>query len=79
MTKRHEGTVDLLVSDVIRTRSNHAIRPDLHARFVALVARADSRVADERRALQRRLETALARETREGHQTEGQQGGGSTS
>ena len=79
MTKRHEGTVDLLVSDVIRPRSNHPIRPDLHARFVALVARADSRVADERRALQRRLETALARRTPEGHQTEGQQGGGSTS
>jgi hypothetical protein len=51
MTKRHEGI---------------PIRPDVHARFVALVARADSGVEDERRALQRRLATALARETREG-------------
>jgi hypothetical protein len=79
MTRKHEDPVELLVSDVIRTRSTHAIRPDLHARFVALVARADSRVADERRALQRRLETALARETREAHQTEDERGGGSTS
>ena len=42
------------------------IRPDVHERFVALVARADARVKDERGALQRRLATALARETREG-------------
>jgi len=47
-------------------RSKHPIRPDVHARFVALVARADARVKDERRVRQRRLATALAREAREG-------------
>ena len=45
-------------------RSRHPIRPDIHARFVTLVARADARVEDEG-ALQRRLATTLARETRE--------------
>lgn len=47
-------------------RSRQPIRPDVHARFVALVARADSVVEDEQRAMQRRLAVALARETREG-------------
>jgi hypothetical protein len=35
--------------------SKYSIRPDVHARFVALVARVDARVTDERRVLQRRL------------------------
>jgi hypothetical protein len=49
------------------------IRPDIHERFVALVARADARAKDERGALQRRLATALAREARVGgrHDTDG--------
>ena len=46
-------------------RSKHPIRPDIHARFVALVARADALVKDEGALLQRRLATSLARETRE--------------
>lgn len=46
-------------------RSTHPIRPDVHTRFVALVARADARVREEGRALERRLATAVPRESRE--------------
>jgi hypothetical protein len=49
-------------------RSKYPIRPDVHARFVALVARVDARVMDERRVLQRRL---AARETRAGDNADG--------
>jgi len=44
----------------------HPIRPDIHERFVALVARADARAKAERGALQRRSATVRAREIREG-------------
>ena len=46
-------------------RRKPPIRPDLHARFVALVARADSAVEDEQRTMQRRLAVALGREAPE--------------
>ena len=43
----------------------HPIRPDVHARFMALVARADAKVRMEEQAVQKRSATQLARETRE--------------
>jgi hypothetical protein len=46
--------------------ARHPIRPDVHARFVAVVARADARAKDEERVVQRRVAAAVARETREG-------------
>jgi hypothetical protein len=42
-----------------------SIRPDVHERFLALVARADAKVRNEQRALQKRSSTLLAREARE--------------
>ena len=42
-----------------------SIRPDVHERFLALVARADAKVRSEKRALQKRSSTLLAREARE--------------
>ena len=42
-----------------------SIRPDVHERFLALVARADAKVRSEQRALQKRSSTLLAREARE--------------
>ncbi|HET7344215.1 MAG TPA: hypothetical protein VFL90_22310 [Methylomirabilota bacterium] len=43
----------------------HAIRPDVHARFLALVARADAKVRSERQALRKRPATLLVREARQ--------------
>jgi hypothetical protein len=42
-----------------------SIRPDVHARFVALLARADAKVRSDQEALQKRSSRLLARETRE--------------
>jgi hypothetical protein len=42
-----------------------SIRPDVHARFLSLVARADAKVRSEDQDLQKRLSRQLARETRE--------------
>ena len=39
-----------------------AIRPDVHARFMTLVARADAKVRTEQQALQKRSARLLARE-----------------
>ena len=41
------------------------IRPDVHARFMALVARADAKVRSEEQTLQKRSSRLLAREQRE--------------
>ena len=43
----------------------HSIRPDVHERFLALVARADAKVRSEQRAQQKRSSSLLARETRQ--------------
>jgi hypothetical protein len=43
----------------------HTIRPDVHARFLVLVARADARVKSEQQAAQKRSRSLLAREQRE--------------
>jgi hypothetical protein len=43
----------------------HAIRPDVHSRFLALVARVDAQVRSEQQELQKRSTRLLARETRE--------------
>jgi hypothetical protein len=45
--------------------SKYPIRPDVHERFVALVARADARVREERQAVHGRLAMAPAWETRQ--------------
>jgi hypothetical protein len=42
-----------------------AIRPDVHARFMALVARAEAKVRSEEQELQKRSTRLLARELRE--------------
>lgn len=42
-----------------------SIRPDVHARFLQLVARADAKVRTEQQALQKRSARLLAREMRE--------------
>jgi hypothetical protein len=42
-----------------------SIRPDVHARFLELVARADAKVRSERQTLQKRSARLLAREARE--------------
>jgi len=43
----------------------HPIRPDVHARFMALVARADAKVRTEEQAQQKRSTTLQAREVHE--------------
>lgn len=43
----------------------HSIRPDVHARFLALVARADAKLRSEQPALKKRSIGLLAREARE--------------
>ena len=43
----------------------NSIRPDVHARFLALVARADAKVRTEEQTRQKRSSTLMARETRE--------------
>jgi hypothetical protein len=43
----------------------HTIRPDVHARFLTLVARADAKVRSEQQAVQKRSSRLLAREMRE--------------
>ena len=42
-----------------------AIRPDVHARFMTLVARADAKVRSEEKAVQKRSARRLAAEVRE--------------
>jgi hypothetical protein len=42
-----------------------AIRPDVHSRFLALVARVDAQVRSEQQELQKRSTRLLARENRE--------------
>jgi len=42
-----------------------AIRPDVHSRFLALVARVDAQVRSEQQDLQKRSTRMLARESRE--------------
>jgi len=42
-----------------------AIRPDVHTRFLALVARVDAQVRSEQQDLQKRSTRMLARESRE--------------
>jgi hypothetical protein len=42
-----------------------AIRPDVHTRFLALVARVDAQVRSEQQELQKRSTRLLARENRE--------------
>ena len=42
-----------------------AIRPDVHARFMTLVARADAKARIEQQTLQKRSARLLAREMRE--------------
>jgi len=42
-----------------------AIRPDVHARFMTLVARADAKVRGEEQALKKRSARLQAREARE--------------
>ena len=46
----------------------HTIRPDVHARFLVLVARADAKVRNEQQATQKRSRSLLAREQREATQ-----------
>jgi hypothetical protein len=43
-----------------------SIRPDVHARFLALVARAEAKVKSEQQTLRKRSTRLLARESREG-------------
>ena len=43
----------------------HTIRPDVHARFLVLVARADAKVKSEQQTVQKRSRSLLAREQRE--------------
>jgi len=53
--------VDSREAEVMR----ESIRPDVHARFLELVARADAKVRSERQTLQKRSARLLAREARE--------------
>src|SRR5437868_3822805 len=41
------------------------IRPDIHERFVTVLARAEAKLKDEQKTIERNLATALAREKRE--------------
>ena len=43
----------------------HSIRPDVHARFLALLARAEAKVRSEEQAVQKRSARLPARERRE--------------
>lgn len=43
----------------------HAIRPDVHARFLALVARVDAQVKSEQQDLKKRSATLFARDARQ--------------
>jgi hypothetical protein len=42
-----------------------AVRPDIHERFIAVVARAEAKLQSEQKARARRHEEQLARENRE--------------
>lgn len=45
-------------------RSKIFIRPDIHERFITLVARAEAKLKEEKKAVRRKLTVALAHETR---------------
>ena len=44
-------------------RPRAPIRPDIHARFITVVARAEAKLRDEEKAIERTLAAPLARDT----------------